>query len=104
MQEEVFAWTSLLKSFSWTTPLAEGGLQKVPFQTLWEQVSLVEDLSRDQKCMVSLFLFRSNLRGLGDQHVMLYNYKPWTVCNVFAFPVHSQLVCVLIFLLEFDHV
>ena len=29
---------------------------------------------------------------------------PWTVCNVFAFPVHSQPVCVQIFLLEFDHV
>ena len=71
MQEEVSAWTSLLKSLSWTAPSAEGGLQEVHFQTLKEQVSLVEDLSRDQKCMVSLFLFRSNLRGLRDQHVML---------------------------------
>ena len=33
--------------------------------------SLVEDRSRDQKCMVSLFLFRSNLRDLRDQHDML---------------------------------
>ena len=34
MQEEVFAWTSLLKSYSWTAPLAEGGLQEVHFHTL----------------------------------------------------------------------
>ena len=34
MQEEVFAWTSLLKLLSWTAPLAEGGLQEVRFQGL----------------------------------------------------------------------
>ena len=54
--------------------------------------SLVEDHSRDQKCMVSLFLFRSNLRDLRDQHVRLI--MPLDSVQCVAFPVHSRLVFV----------
>ena len=69
MQEEYFAWSSLLKSLD--SSLVAGGLQEDHFSDTLGTSSLVGDHKRDQTCIDSLFQFRSNLKDLRDQYDML---------------------------------
>ena len=87
--------------------LVAGGLEdnllssvSVTLQT----ICLVGGCWREQSVLSHIFWFSSaNLRVLRDEQSMLEtSVIPWSVCNMFAFAVHSQPIFVQIFLLGFE--